>query len=564
MRPPLHGRVGASLRRAAVISARARQTGAPLDEVAERTAATEAEPEARFDRRTLLKGMSAAGGAVAIGPLSDRGRGRGRSRARTAPRIVIVGGGLAGLRCAHTLWTRRQVASTVYEWDDRLGGRVDTLRNVFANGQIVERCGEFISSEHHGMRRLAGQFGLTLGNTDAFPRKSVDTFWLNGGRYTEAMLNTDWHTFGWSLFQGAVAAAPWPTTHLTRTPSSMALDNQSAAEWIDAHVPGGLASDFGRLCYLDVESEYGGPPEEQSALNLIYLLAYDDSVHGSNLQPRKSPVLGGTDEKWHVEGGNDQIVTGMLAQLPPATTRTGQRLVALRDNGNRTYTCTFEVDGVVTDVQADHVVVTIPFNKLKEVDLTKAGLSPLKMTAIDRLTLGNNAKIAFQVAGNPWNADGFDGNMFAENSAVSGWDNSVDQPSATPIFFDYLGGAPGAGLAAKYGLVDSVGTPPARLIADSLGALEPVFPGFTDAWNAGPQLALYSDPNSNPRLGGAYAQYRIGQYTGFGGIEGIREGNIHFAGEHTSPDFQGFMEGAVTTGERAATEILRGSSPSPV
>jgi len=46
-----------------------------------------------------------------------------------------------------------------------------------------------------------------------------------------------------------------------------------------------------------------------------------------------------------------------------------QQLVALRDNGNRTYTCTFEEDGVATDVVADHVVVTIPFNKLKEVDL---------------------------------------------------------------------------------------------------------------------------------------------------------------------------------------------------
>ena len=268
-------------------------------------------------------------------------------------------------------------------------------------------------------------------------------------------------------------------------------------------------------------------------------------------------MLGGTDEKWNVEGGNDQIVSGMLAELPVATARTGQQLVALRDNGNLTYTCTFDDDGGTTDVVADHVVVTIPFNKLKEVDLERTNLSRLKMTAIDRLTLGNNAKIALQVAGNPWNADGYDGNMFAQNLAVSGWDNSVDQPSSTPIFFDYLGGNPGSQLATKYGLVKSVGKPPAALIADYLKALEPVFPGFTKAWNSGPRLSLYSDPNINPRLGGAYAQYRVGQYTGFGGIEGVQEGNVHFAGEHTSPDFQGFMEGAVTSGERAASEILR-------
>ena len=539
------------------MSAEARATGVPVDEVAGRTAADDRGREARFGRRTLLKGLTSVAAVATAGPLGRHVHGSARRSGGTAPRIVIVGGGLAGVRCAHQLWTTKRVASTIYEWDDRMGGRVDTVRNAFADGEIVERCGEFISSEHHSMRKLAKRFGLTLGDTDAYPRGTVDTFWLNRGRYTEAMLDADWHEFGWSLFQRAVASAPWPTTYETRTPSSIALDNMSAAEWIDGNVPGGLASDFGRLCYLDVESEYGGPPEEQSALNVIYLLADDDSVPGSNIQPRKTPVLGGTDEKWHVEGGNDQVVTGMLAELPGGATRVNQQLVALRDNGNRTYTCTFEEDGVATDVVADHVVVTIPFNKLKEVDLRHANLSPLKMTAIDNLVLGNNAKIALQVAGNPWNADGYDGNMFAQNLTVSGWDNSVDQPAPNSIFFDYLGGTPGAALAARYGLVGSVGTAPAALIADYLGALEPLFPGFTRAWNSGPRLSLYSDPNSNPHLDGAYSQYRVGQYTTFSGIEGTPEGNIHFAGEHTSQDFQGFMEGGVTTGERAALEILR-------
>jgi monoamine oxidase len=333
------------------------------------------------------------------------------------------------------------------------------------------------------------------------------------------------------------------------------LDNQSAAQWIDENVPGGLASDFGRLCYLDAESEYGGPPEEQSALNVIYLLAYDDSVAGSNRQPRSTPALGGTDEKWHVRGGNDQIVSGMLAELPAGSALTGHQLVALRDNGNQSTTCTFLVDGVTSEVVADHVVLTIPFNKLREVDLTGVDLSPLKTTAIEELTLGTNAKVALQVAGNPWNADGYTGNTFAENLTVSGWDNTVDQPASTSIFFDYLGGAPGAALAGRFGLSGSLGTAPGPLVTEYVNALERIFPGFARAWKLGPQRSLYSDPNINPHLGGAYSQYRVGQYTGFSGIEGVREGNIHFAGEHTSQDFQGFMEGAVTTGERAASEI---------
>ena len=160
MRAHLHGRFGPAIRRAAAVSTQARAMGAPVDEVAEQMAAGSRIREARFGRRTLLKGMTSVGAATATAPLSQRVHAANRRRDKTSPRIVIVGGGLAGIRCAHYLWTRKQVASTIYEWDDRLGGRVETLRNVFANGEIVERCGEFISSEHHSMRQLARRYGL--------------------------------------------------------------------------------------------------------------------------------------------------------------------------------------------------------------------------------------------------------------------------------------------------------------------------------------------------------------------------------------------------------------------
>jgi monoamine oxidase len=90
------------------------------------------------------------------------------------------------------------------------------------------------------------------------------------------------------------------------------------------------------------------------------------------------------------------------------------------------------------------------------------------------------------------------------------------------------------------------------MVNDTLAALEPIFPGVTGAFNG---LAYCSVGVLDPHLLGAYSQYNIGQYTGFSGIEPVREGNIHFAGEHTSLDFQGFMEGAVTSGERVAGEI---------
>jgi monoamine oxidase len=88
-----------------------------------------------------------------------------------------------------------------------------------------------------------------------------------------------------------------------------------------------------------------------------------------------------------------------------------------------------------------------------------------------------------------------------------------------------------------------------------LAKLEKSFPGVTAAWAQGPKLAWFNNGNIDKRLLGAWSQYTIGQYTGISGIEAVPEGNIHFAGEQTSPSYQGYIEGAVRSGLRAAGEI---------
>jgi len=55
---------------------------------------------------------------------------------------------------------------------------------------------------------------------------------------------------------------------------------------------------------------------------------------------------------------------------------------------------------------------------------------------------------------------------------------------------------------------------------------------------------------------GSYSYWKVGQYVQFAGVEREVEGTVHFAGEHTSVDAQGYMEGAVESGERAAHEVL--------
>jgi monoamine oxidase len=134
--------------------------------------------------------------------------------------------------------------------------------------------------------------------------------------------------------------------------------------------------------------EYGAECDIQSALNLIYLLGYNN--------PGQFTLYGHSNEKYHVRGGNDQIVA-RLANLLGSQILTGQALVALRRNPSGTYTITFQVNDQFTDVTADHVVLALPFSILKNsVDLTEAGFSELKMMAIQELAMGSNSKLHLQ------------------------------------------------------------------------------------------------------------------------------------------------------------------------
>jgi monoamine oxidase len=80
-----------------------------------------------------------------------------------------------------------------------------------------------------------------------------------------------------------------------------------------------------------------------------------------------------------------------------------------------------------------------------------------------------------------------------------------------------------------------------------------VLPGLTSQWNGRATVDWWA---GNPYSRGSYSYWQVGQYTRFAGIEGESEGAVHFCGEHTSVDAQGYLEGAVETGERAADEVI--------
>jgi monoamine oxidase len=506
---------------------------AVLEELERRTAATRP-----VSRRRFLTGAAAAGAGVAFGPTAIQALAAARRGSTSRqPRIAVVGAGLAGLRCAHLLWTRHGLASTLYEGHpDRIGGRCWSLRDYFSNGLITEHGGAFIDSDQYAALDLARELGLQLEDYNGGELTGLpEVYWFDGAYYTYAQASADWEAFGFAAFHAAVRES-------NTGPGLARLDRLSAPEWLD-QTPIGSTSRFGRLMLANTVSENGGDPGEQSALDLIGL---------TGVNPRSSlDPLPGYDEKWHVVGGNDQLVHGMAGQLPGGALQLGHRLVALRENGDGSRTLSFAVDGHTIDVVADYVALALPFTLLRDVDLSRSGFSPAKLRVIDTLGMGSNAKIHVEVAEKTWAKLGFNGVAYTDwHSFDVCWDDSVPLgPDGAPAL---LLAFPGAGTGRDVLTGGAHGPSPQRDTNWFLDRIEPIFPGTRAAFTG----AAYEDHwVEDPWVKGAYSFYKVGQYADYGEIAAAPQASVHFAGEHTSINNQGFLDGAVESGERAAKEI---------
>src|SRR5207244_5377323 len=120
------------------------------------------------------------------------------------------------------------------------------------------------------------------------------------------------------------------------------------------------------------------------------------------------------------------------------------------------------------------------------------------------------------------------------------WDVPHFLPSTSGILVDYAGRKFAGSFKPVTPYSDASDPAIVAYAQTFLGQLEPVYPGITALWNG---KATLSVPALDPNLNLSYSYWRVGQYTAFSGYEKQRQGNVHFAGEHCSQDFEGFMEG---------------------
>jgi monoamine oxidase len=486
------------------------------------------EEENAFRRRELLAGGAGFALAAMLGGRLPR------AIAANPLRIVVVGGGLAGLTCAYRL-KQAGLRADLYEASDRLGGRCWTRRGAFNDGQLAEHGGELIDQGHANIRQLSQELGLNLDNLLSAEVNGTEPFYyFDGEPYSFAEATDDLKQI-WQQLHKDVSAASYPTLYTQSTQRGRELDAMSVAGWIEAFVPGGLGSKLGQLLDVAYKIEYGAESEVQSSLNLLYLLGY----RGAG----QLRIFGESNEKYRVRGGNDQIPARLADALQGQIT-TGSELVAIRRNADGSYRLTFHAGSGTSTVTADRVILALPFSILRDVDYSKAGFSQVKDTAIQELGMGTNSKLHVQFTNRFWNSLDNQGETYADTGYQNTWEVTRAQAGKSGILVDYTGGDVGA----------SFGTgKPAQRAAQFLKQIEPVLPGISSRWNGKATVDFWTGYEWTK---GSYSYWKVGQYTKFAGAERQQEGACHFAGEHTSIDAQGYLNGAVETGERAAGEIL--------
>lgn len=511
------------LRRAAAISSIARKSGESLDEAIDRDIAMRIDASRRrFLRQSITATTALMLGACAPARLL---------RNDNADDVIVVGAGVAGLTAA---WRLRQagVAVRLYEAQERIGGRMFSLRDHFADGQVCELGGELIDSGHVRIRALAAELGLVLDDLSEDPTHAFGDIWFHEGkRYSEVEILRAFAPLAEAIRRDADTLPDEEITYATPG-GCEALDRESMTQWLDRN---GASGWLRKLIEVAYTTEMGLDCDEQSALNFLTFIDPDTDAFR---------IFGESDERFHVRGGNDSIVKALGTKVDDAI-QSGCVLEAVRRSADGRYTLSFKRGASAFEVSASQVVLAMPFTTLRRVRLDLE-LPAAKRLAIDELGYGTNAKLMIGFNERVWRTrHSLGGATYSDLPVQTTWETSRMQAGAAGILTNFVGG--------KHGLEIGSGSPKeqADLAANQLDA---IFPGMSSA-RAGMREARMHWP-THPWTLGSYACFRPGQWTTIRGAISERVGNLHFAGEHCAFDNQGFMEGGVETGEWAARAIL--------
>lgn len=455
------------------------------------------------------------------------------------PSVIILGAGLAGLAAAREL-TLGGIDVRIVEARDRVGGRVWTIRDGFADGQHAEAGGELIDDGHRRMHALAREARLPLTPVlrDGFGAYLVG----EDERRTRLRDQASRWTRMERLLQPALDAYA-RAGHSWDGPVARALARRSVRDLFDE-----LGGDAGmRAVITSLRGFYLADPEDLSSLVLLdELRAPDDPSHVGMSR---------------IEGGNDRLTTALARRLG-SRVLLGCEALGVTQTPRAVRVAVRDRQGDRIELTAQFVIVTLPATRVRRLSFDPP-LPPSQARAFRSLRYGKATKTLMQFAKPFWRerGSGSGGGSRASASANASakkrpraygsnagfgavWDGSEGEPGRGGILVSLAGG--GASRAVR----DIIAQRGVDGVAEQLAWL-----GGTraDRRVIASSITTWED---DPWARGGYAFFGPSFDPSWRRLLREPAGRVLFAGEHTSAEWQGYMEGAVESGERAAIEVL--------
>jgi monoamine oxidase len=487
-------------------------------------------------RRKFLQLLTATGaGLLPAGGHSPDARAQSGQECN-GRRVVVLGAGLAGLTAAYRLMNRGYEV-IVLEGQDRVGGRVLTVREGFRAAGHAEMGATRIFSTHEATLKYVSLFGLgPLVPYDSGNR----AFYMRGRRFVPSQAGQPWPIADMSEaekinpfallapylgsgFQklGNLESADWPSDH----PSALDLDKVTVEQYLLRQ--GASRGWIDWFCALE------GNVKRVNACAGFAVERVAAGAEGE--QPASIP------------GGNDRLPKAFAAALGNRV-RLKCRVVRLEQSASEVTVTYLDAQGRQSQVRADRCVCALPFSTLRKVTVATP-FADDKMQGIESLRYMAAARSHCQTRTRFWTSDPLGplgGLNLVGTDGFAGriWNTSSQQADPTMgMVHAYMFDAQ----ASEYGSL------PDRINAMRQHINDELLPGLTPDQVVAAADKVWQD---DPWVEGGWGSPGLNEMRDLHRARRRAEGRIHFAGEHTSKLWLAWMNGAIESGERAADEIF--------
>jgi monoamine oxidase len=489
----------------------------------------------RFTRRRLIGG-AAAGAAVTAMPTAARAAPK-RPSSRSAD-VIVVGAGLAGLTAARELVSKGR-SVLVLEARDRVGGRV--LSHTLEGGAYSELGGMFTGPTQDRIQALANDVGVGLfptynsgnnvfiggdGRREEFPSDTP-----LGSAPADPLVAPDIALAVTQLDEMATDVSvdsPWTA------PDAEEWDRQTLDTWLRAHTSGN--PEFMAVTSAATEAIFGCEPGELSLLYTVFYIAASGNEQNQGTFERNFNTADGAQESRFADGAQEVPLRAASELGSRVLLNAPVRRIDQTASGVTVHSDGFQVTG-------KRVIVAIPPTLAGRI-FYDPPLPPLRDQLTQHMPQGTMMKFEAVYDKPFWRDKGLTGQVVSELGPVKVTFDASPESGDPGVMMGFIGGHEARVWEERP--ADERRSTVLRQFAHFFGdeALSPQevveFNWSTEVWNRGCPVAVLGP----------------GTLIDFGAALREPVGRIHWAGTETSTYWNGYMDGAVRSGERAASEVL--------